>query len=273
MIAASARGDFRPGEVALAVSVALSVMVGSGLALRAAALDAPAAVPEIDRGNAFPVRVVPVLDLDAPLLKLGGKRDQLKLPDRWVRQAPKPRVEQKAFVSTKAGKTEQDAPPREVKVAPSGAKPPPPNAEIAKQVDTPLVPPVDAGPPANVDQVGHADGVKEGTETDPLKARAVDLYRARIIGWFSGRFRVGGSGLPQAELTKIKVSATVQLSPDRRVLGFSIVPSGNAAFDAAARATLEGVKGQEIPPPPDNYPDVVQSQISLTFVCRENRCD
>ena len=42
--------------------------------------------------------------------------------------------------------------------------------------------------------------MKEGTETDPLKARAVDLYRAKIAGWFSSRFRVTGSGLDKAEM-------------------------------------------------------------------------
>jgi len=115
--------------------------------------------------------------------------------------------------------------------------------------------------------------VKEGTEIDPLKARAVDVYRAKIAGWFSSRFRVSGSGLSSEELHKHRVAATVAVGADRSVTGYSIVPSGNAAFDAAARAALEGSKGQSLPPPPENYPDVVQSQLNITFVCRENRCD
>lgn len=78
----------------------------------------------------MPLRITPVLDLDAPLLKLGGKHDRTKLPDRWVRQKPVPR-----------------------------------------------------------------------------------------------------------------------------------------------RAALESAKGNQIPPPPENYPDVVQPAIHLTFVCKENRCD
>lgn len=273
MIRRGALEDFQPTEFAVAVFFASAVMLGAGFALSASALDRPAVVPEINHGQAIPVRVVPVLDLDAPMLKLGGKRDHAKLPDRWVKQAPKARVEQKAFVSSQAGKTADDIPPPEVKIADAGTKAPPPDAEIAKQVDTPSVTLPEAGPPANVDQVGHADGVKEGTETDPLKAHAVDLYRARIIGWFSGRFRVSGSGLPQAELGKYRAAASVQLSPDRQVVSYTLTPSGNPIFDAAAKATLEGVKGQTIPPPPENYPDTLQSQIHLTFVCRENRCD
>jgi hypothetical protein len=273
MSTAAALSDFRASELVVASFFSLAVLTGAGFALSATALDRPAAAPEIDKGTAVPVRVIPVLDLDAPLLKLGGKRDKLKLPDRWVRQAPKPRVEEKSFVSTKAGKTEQDIPRREVAVADAGTKPPPPDAELAKQVDTPVVPVVDAGPPANVDQEGHADGVKEGTETDPLKARAVDLYRARIAAWFSGRFRVSGSGLSRDDLHKYRVAAAVDVGADRTVTGYTLVPSGNAAFDAAAHAALEGAKGQAIPPPPENYPDVVQSRINVTFVCREDRCD
>ncbi|APR83951.1 Hypothetical protein A7982_09300 [Minicystis rosea] len=268
-----ALSDFRAREVAASVVIGAAVLLGAGFSLSRAALDRPAAAPEIEKGTAVPVKVVPVIDMDTPLLKLGGKRDQTKLPDRWVRQTPKPRVEQRAHVSSKAGKSEQDIPPPEVKMAEPKTPPPPPDAEIAKQVDTPPPPVVDAGAPANVDEKGHADGVKEGTETDPLKARAVDLYRAKIAGWFSSRFRVSGSGMAQAELTKYRVSATVEIGADRTVRGFTIAPSGNPTFDAAARSTLESSRGRELPPPPENYPDVVQSRINVTFVCRENRCD
>lgn len=269
----SAALDFRPREWAAAVGCALFVLAGAALALQHAALEAPAAMPEIDKGPAVPVKVVPVLDLDAPLLKLGGKRDKFKLPDRWVRQTPKPRVEEKAFASTKAGKTEQDIPRPEVKIADAGTPPPPPDAEVAKQVDTPIEPPKDAAPAANVAEEGHEDGVKEGTETDPLKARAVDLYRARLAGWFSSRFRVSGSGLAAEEIVKPKVRAVVQIGPDRGVQGYTLTPSGNATFDSAARSMLDSAKGQTLPPPPENYPDVVQTQISITLVCRPNQCD
>lgn len=266
------RGDFRAGDYALAVGIAVAVQLCAAVAIGASSLDRPGAAPEIDRGNATPVRVVPVLDLDSPLLKLGGKKTA-KLPDRWLKQTPKPRVEEKAFVSPKAAKTPDAIPPKEMKLADAGTEPPPPDADVAKVVDTEVTTPIDAGPPANVDVEGHSDGVKEGTETDPLKARAVDLYRARIAAWFSGRFRVSGSGLSPEELLKYRVPASVELTLDRRVASYSITPSGNAAFDAAARAALEGAKGESLPPPPDNYPDTIQRRINLTFVCKEHRCD
>ncbi|WP_437677669.1 TonB C-terminal domain-containing protein [Sorangium sp. So ce131] len=263
--------DFRPRDIAIAVAIAVAVQAGAAVAITIADLSRPAAAPEIDKGPSVPVKVVPVLDLDTPLLKLGGKKDRLKLPDRWVRQTPKPRVEQKAFASPKAGKTVEDIPKEDVKVADAGTTPPPPDAEVAKQVDTEIAP-TDAGPPANVAQEGHSDGVAEGTETDPLKARAVDLYLARIAGWFSSRFRVNGSGLPPEELVKHKPRAVIVLS-DGQMVSYTLTPSGNPIFDAAARATLEGAKGQALPPPPENYPDLGQKQVSVTFVCRETTCD
>jgi hypothetical protein len=254
------------------MALGVALLAAAGGALAATRTDRQDAPPEVDASD-VPVRITPVVDLDAPLLKLGGERDATKLPDRTVRQTPKPRVEQRAFVSSRAGKTVEEAPPPDVKMATSEATPPPPSAELAKQVDTPAVAALDARAPSNVDQRGHADGVKEGTELDPLKARAVDLYRAKIAAWFGSRFRVSGSGLTNDDLLRYRVAATVSLGADRTVAAFSIVESGNAAFDAAARTTLERAKGQTLPPPPENYPEVAQSRISVTFVCRENRCD
>jgi outer membrane biosynthesis protein TonB len=267
------QSDFRARDIALAALAALAIQGGFVLLLRTSNLDRPAAAPEIEVGPSMPVKVVPVLDLDAPSLKLGGKRDRTKLPDRWVKPRPKQRVEEKAFVSPTAGKTEADIPKPEVQVADAGTPVPPPDAEVTKVVETPIEQVPEAGPPTNAPVEGHEDGVKEGTELDPLKGRAVDIYRDKIRGWFSRRFRVSGSGLPAEEIVKFRVPATVTLSGGKQVTGYSITPSGNPAFDAAARAALESAKGEEIPPPPENYPDIVQSQISLTFTCTPERCD
>lgn len=264
------RGDFRPIDIALAVLVGVAVQAGAVVAMSMVDLGSTAEAPEIEKPST-PVRVIPVLDLEAPALKLGGKKVKYKLPDRWVKQTPKPRVEQKAFATTKAGKEEKDIPEPEVKVADAGTEVPEPDAEIAKEVEIELDAAVDAEP-ANVDQEGHSDGVAEGTETDPLKARAVDLYLARVRSWFSSRFRVSGSGLPPEELTKFKPSAVIVLSGGTMV-SYTLTPSGNAAFDAAARATLEGARGQSLPPPPENYPDLGSKSIGVTFVCTEKSCD
>ncbi len=268
--AAGAPRTFLPREIALAWLGAILVevaFVASFYVVRSApALD----MPDADKGASIPVKVIPVLDEDSPLLKAGGKRDPMKLPDRWIRKEPVPRIENKAVVTTKASKAAEDVPEKNLKVASARV---PPDAPLAKQVDVEMPMPSASVAPANVDIEGSQDGSKDGTETDPLKARAVDLYRQRIIGWFTQRFRVTGSGLSQDELTKFRVGARVSLSADRRVTSFTITPSGNAAFDGAANATLSGAQGEALPPPPENYPDIVQSTISLTFVCRKDQCN
>ena len=256
--------DFLPSEMAIAVGVALLIQGGAGVALRMANLN-HAAMPEIDKGGATPVRVIPVIDEELPALKLGGKKVKYKLPDKWLKQTPKPLAEQKAHVSTKADKTEQGIPDKDIKVAEAGTEPMP-DAEVAKSVDTPVTQDTDAAP-SNTDTEGHASGVKEGTETDPLKARAVDQWRARIAGWFQRGFSCASVGLPDEELKKLRVSASVQISGGT-VSGYSMGSSGNPQVDAAARARLDAAKGQSIPPKPENYPDIQLNQISVTLVCK-----
>lgn len=239
------RLDFRRGEWALAVVAALLVHVGAVGALRAAHLDGKAALPDIDRGAAQAIRVVPMVDVDSPLLKLGGSKPY-RLPEAWSRPAPPP-----------------DAAPAQAARA----------AGFGREVDV-----YDEAPrqPAADDiyaDEGHPGGVDGGTETDPLKARVVDLYRARVIGWFSSRFRVRGTGLGRDALAALRASASVSVSADLRVAGYTLTPSGNVAFDAAARAALEAAKGERIPPPPEQYPDVLRGHVSLSFVCTEALCD
>lgn len=267
------RRNFHWAEITFAIVMAANVQAGAVLLLRLSNLHKPAQVAEIDTGTAVPVKVIPVLDLDAPTLKLGGKRDHAKLPDRWLRPKVKRRAKREAFLSTKAEKTEEAIPPKEVEKAKAATPPPPPDVEVAKDVETPVEVPKEETPPANVDVKGHEDGSKDGKEMDPLKARAVDLYREKIRGWFSRRFRVNGSGLSPEEIVKYRVSATVTLANGRSVANYSIVPCGQAAFNNAARKALDSAKGEELPPPPENYPDIQQSQISLTFTCTPERCD
>jgi hypothetical protein len=281
MTAAAARsraGSFwaehPPADVLIALGAASSFLLVCAIAIKASArIETPADTPAPARAVMAPVKVVAILDMDAPLLKLGGKPDPTRLPDRSIKKGAKARAEQKAQVSAAADKTVEAIPAPDLPVAEKAAPPPAPDAEATKQVDTQVAPTAAPAAPANVPTVGHSDGVAEGTETDPLKARAVDLYRARLIAWFAAKFRVTGSGLPQEELVKYRAVATVDIGAGRAVTGYSLSPSGNAAFDAAARAALETARGQSLPPPPDAYPDVVQSRISLTFVCKEHRCD
>jgi hypothetical protein len=273
------RHDVRPSELGLGVVAGALVLAGAALALRAAAIDHQADAPEIDRGVAVPVKVVPMLDPTA-VLKLGTGA---KLPSAWARKAapspasPATPAPERAHVSTKAGKETKDIPPAELAVADAGT-PPPTDAGPASSDAEPGDAAVGAGEPSDA---GAASDAAPGTPgdprgspngTDPLRGQALDVYRGRLIGWFSARFRVSGTGLTQEELLKLRAQVSVQLSADRRVTSYTITPSGNAAFDAAAKSALERAKAEELPPPPENYPDLSPSRLDLTFVCKQGQC-
>ena len=207
-----------------------------------------------------PLKVTPVLD-DAPLLKLGGKKVKTKLPDMWKKNPPVQRFQEASAPSPLAKKTPDDLPTSAL--AKPDAEAPPPDAEVAKEVDQTLL---DAGPDAapTAEGEGAADGVKEGTEADPLKARAVSQYQAKIRAWFNARF--SQPEIPCEELKTLSAGVAANVGGDRSVTGFSVTrPSGNATFDGKVQSTMQGTIGQDLPPPPPLYPDILGSVIPLRF--------
>lgn len=216
-----------------------------------------------------PIAVKPVMD-DAPLLKLGGKK-RAKLPDMWKKQAPIKRFEETSAPSPFAEKTPEAIPTSPL--AKADAQAPPPDAEVAKKVDQDLQL-IDAAPPKAVAQgEGTPDGVKEGTETDPLKGRAVSLYRAKIIAWFNARFRPPVGEVPCDELKKLTSRVSASVSKDGTVTGFSVnSASGNSVFDTRVQSAMQSSVGQQVPPPPPLYPDVLPPSISLSFLGSSAKC-
>ena len=267
--AAGGLGAFSPRDVALAGAGAMLVEAGLfALAVAAGASSGQIKPHEAPPPEPIPISVTPVID-DTPLLKLGGKV-KTKLPDMWKKQPPVQRFEESSAPSTKASKS-PDAIPTS-KLAKDAAAPPP-DAEVAKQVDQVLL---DATPDTKptVQGEGSPDGVKEGTETDPLKARAVSQYRAKIIAWFNARFKSPTKDeIPCEELTKLRAAVSANVGGDRSVASFSVGrPSGNALFDARVQSTMQGTIGAELPPPPPLYPDILSTAVSLTFAGRDEAC-
>jgi hypothetical protein len=269
MSASAASPVYTAREVAIAALLAfvtegvillLWIYGGAGdVHVNAAALEGPKEIP---------IAVKPIMD-DLPLLKLGGKK-KAKLPDMWKKQAPVQRFEETSAPSAKADKNPATLPSS--KLTPLDASAPPPDAETAKQVDQTLT---DAAPDAapKVEGEGTADGVKEGTEADPLKARAVSAYFGKIQGWFNARFRPPSEGAPCAEIKKMSASVSVTVGADRSVSGYAIVrPSGNDVFDGRVRAMLDGARGEQLPPPPPLYPDILGQSLSIRLSGQNANC-
>jgi len=263
--------NFTGAEWTLAIVFAL-LMEGGLLALLATSENQATIQAEEEEGRReVPIAVKPMLD-ELPLLKLGGKKKlKPKLPDMWKKQAPVRRFEERSAPSAKAEDTPEAIPTS--KLAKPDAEAPPPDAELAKEVDQELL---DAAPDAEPIEEGEGapDGVKEGTETDPLKARAVSLYLAKIIGWFNARFRPPVGEVPCEELQKLSSGVAVNVGPDRTVAGYTVSsPSGNAIFDAKVRATMDSLIGQQLPPPPPLYPDILETTVYPRLSGARAKCE
>jgi len=262
--------NYKAREVALAALCAFVVEAGILLLwIYAGAGSGHVAAAPPDLPKEIPIAVKPVVD-ETPLLKLGGKK-KAKLPDMWKKQAAVQRFEETSAPSAKASKSPEAIPSS--KLTPLDASAPPPDAEVAKQVDQQLT---DAAPEAapTVEGEGTQDGVKEGTEADPLKARAVSAYYGKLQGWFNARFRPPSEGAPCDELKKLGASVVVTVGGDRSVSGYSLVkPSGNADFDSRVRSMLDGARGEQLPPPPPLYPDILGQSLPLRLTGQNVKCN
>jgi hypothetical protein len=256
--------NFSSMEIVLSAAIALLAQLGGFVLLKSGGGTVLHADISDERARPISVAITPIVD-DAPLLKLGSKRQPGKLPDRWTAPRPVARSVAQAFPSPHAPATPAAIPT--LSVADAGQKPPPPEADLAKQVDVPVE--TAEQKPAPVSTVeGAADGVKEGTETDPLKAHIISEYKAKLDQFFSSRFKMRGK-LPFDVLKTLRAVAVVNISPDRTVTGFTITrPSGNATFDDELRSTLSSIvaNGTELPPPPS--PDMLSSSQTFAFQCK-----
>jgi len=276
---AAAPAGYRPGvfgtdyssfEVLVAGCVALSVPIWSALLLSMTELGDQADVPEIAPADEIPMHVTPVVDMESPLLKLGGgKGKKIKLPEAWVKPPPQPEPSDddtkagpaKAQVSTKAGKTEDDITDAGLETD-RDAEAIDPDAAVGDDLDAGN----EGAGGASMDDIpeggGSPDGSALGTETDPLKARAHSQYHGRIQA-----FLYQGWRCPQGAKSECRATASVTLS-GTSITSVSFHGCGDPAMDAAASAHANGKVGQSIPPPPELYPDIVPPSFTITYVCK-----
>src|SRR5262249_39105694 len=115
-----------------------------------------------------------------------------------------------------------------------------------------------------------------GTETDPLRARAADMYRDQLAAWFSSRFQIAGK-IPFDHLKTLSALVRVTVTEDRKVGSFSVLkPSGDSTFDAEVNATLTRIQssGVELPAPPPMYPEMLGKAQTFKLHCSDRkRCE
>jgi outer membrane biosynthesis protein TonB len=260
-----ARRNFDGQDITIACAVALLAQLGFIIAF---SLPSPKLVQaDISNDNAQPIAVA-----ITPVLKLGSKTPS-KLPSQWQRRRPVAAKSQAPLPSPQAEKTPEAIPKTHV-----------PDASVAPmvidagRVEQPnLTAPVDAGAVTTAASTeGSEQGAASGTEADPLKARAVDMYRAQLVAWFAERFLIRGK-VPFDKLKTLHAAARVTVTPDRKVGSFSIVkPSGDSTFDAEVQATLSRIQssGTELPAPPPMYPEILGKSQPIGFQCNiRHQCE
>ena len=255
---ATAPRTFAAHDVTIAVAVALLAQLAF---VAVFSMPSPKLVQaDISNDNAQPIAVA-----ITPVLKLGTK-NPTKVPSRWQRRRPVAAKSQAALPSTQAAKTPEAIPTARVPDASAG----PIAVDAGKPEPSNPTAPEDAGMVARpAPTEGSEQGAENGTETDPLKARAADMYRAQLQAWFAQHFQIRGK-LPFDKLKKLHAAVTVMVTDDRKVASFSVVqPSGDPTFDAEVQAALSRIQssGAELPAPPPMYPDMLGKSLPVGFAC------
>ena len=274
VVGASRRADVRAHEIAIAAFVALSMPFWMVLMLTLAPLHRIGAAPAIVPGEAVPIRVRPVVDMESPtMLKYGGKKVRAKLPKRWQVTNPPPASDAtaqkpKAHVSTRAKDDPDAIPDASVEISDAGTEPTESDAAVTDAGVTDAATEDDdtgdeaaggGGPGGDPD--GSEFGSDAGTSTDPLMKRAARLYHGKISG-----FLYGGWSCPEGAQPSCTARGTLQIS-GTAVTGASFSGCGDGVLDGAARAHINSKVGQSIPPPPEKYPGLAPNNFVVSYVC------
>jgi hypothetical protein len=275
-MSATLHRDYEAWEIGAAIAIAIAVQLGAGVMFYVSSTGISLA-PEVDKGAEAPVKVTPVIDEELLPPQLGGGKKSV-LPDMWQRApasvkqkiaeapappevaAPSTEAEDNVAAIPDAGKkveSVEDAGIEEKDAGEEGA-----DAGLTTSEEDAGIATLDPDGGAGPEGAGDPDGVKDGG-LDKFQERQ---YVGRLIGFFRRGFVVTGLGLPPEEIAKLSVSVTVQLD-GLTVKSYSMGGSGNAAFDAAARAALDGKVGSQVPPPPEDRPDLQRSNLSFSMVC------
>lgn len=266
---------FSKGQIGAAI--ALASLTQAGLVVLAIVTRAAGGFTPHREPREMAIAINPMV-LDLPLLKKGGKPRPNKLPDKWkppeqikrVAANKPPPVAPKPLPVIAPKKEDKDEKEKE---PPKPEKPPEPDTPIARQVDETVKPVEREVEEPNLPEEGAVDGVEEGTEKDPLKARAVDLYRVKLTNWFKQGFSPPLDQIDCATLKDLRVAVHAQVAADGTVESYELVSSGNPVFDARVKQVMDFRVGQKVPPPPPNYPDILDAVVHPTFQGKNEKCN
>jgi hypothetical protein len=238
---------WRPGyegdEIALGVALAFAL---HAIPVVAILLRVYFPAPDVEEQ---PLVSQPVIG--ANLLKLGKPLDPKQLPDRLV---PKARTApQQKIVASRDEPAHKNEKP--------DAGPPPP----ADAKDSDLQQLIAKSDPFAEDagkirpEQGFANGSDAGTETDPNKVRAGDMYAASLRKFFQDHFQIP-TVISQGEANHLCVTFQPALDPRMRIWFVPQSPvksSGNDLFDDAARTMLQKLNDDHtaLPEPPPEVAD------------------
>lgn len=260
----------RPGFDAQDITIACAAALLAQLVFVAAfSMPSPKLVrADISNDNSQPIAVA-----ITPVLKLGSKTPT-KLPSRWQRKPTAAKSQPTApLPSPQAEKTPEAIPKTNVPDASA-----PPMVVDSKHPDQPsqptaASPEVSTAPATAASTEGSEQGAANGTETDPLKARAVDMYKSQLGSWFVSHFQIRGK-VPFDKLKTLRALVSVTVTAERKVGSVSVVKtSGDATFDEEVRAAISRIQsgGTELPAPPPMYPDMLDKPFTVKFDCTSQK--
>jgi hypothetical protein len=206
-----------------------------------------------------------MIDMDSPILKGGNKK--VKLPKEWE-VAPRPVPRQDSAVVSPNAKDDPDAIPGPKPIYDGGTAPDPDGSTTSDR-DAEVSPEhgEGGGKPGDLpggEGAGGTPGSPNGNTTDRARVRAAQMYQGRLVSFFKAGFRC--PPLPEGA-PKCSPSGSVTISGGLIVTSTSFSPCGVPEIDSAAQAVLNSKRGQQVPPPPADYPDLQVSSLGISYNC------
>jgi hypothetical protein len=195
---------------------------------------------------------VPKPVVAATLLKLGKPLDPNKLPDRIVpKQRTAPKQDLVASADDPVHKRDAGAPVLNAK-----------DDDLKRLIDKSDPFAEDAG--KQRPEIGDPRGLDSGTEPDPNKVKAGDMYAAQLAQFFKEQWNVP-SVISQGEANRLCVTMQVNIDRMMRVWHVRDAPiqkSSNDLYDDSARTMLQKVMDAHtsLPQPPPEVAELYRGR-------------